>query len=115
MLRKSEKPLEQIAKRFSEKEKSFKEKVVLSETYLTPHNSGPLIINNDCNEVNTKQYKVYKTEKFTVDCNKIEDTCLLLKNETVVIVENIIFCPIKKEYKLIGEELEKIQSLFCTM
>lgn len=107
MIRKSEKPLQQFARRLSER-KFDKKTEIFSEQFLNAHSSGPLIRHKN----NLKQYKVYVNKNFTIDCSKNRDNCLLLNNNTVIIAHNIFCLDGDKEYKIIGEELKKVQNLY---
>ena len=107
LLRKSEKPLEQIARRFSERKFMKKKTEVVLEKFRNPHNSGPLLHH----EENTKQYGVYETENFVIDITKSGDSCVLLTNGVIAVIYNIILCP-EEEYKILGEELQKIRNLY---
>lgn len=111
MIRKSEKPLQQFARQLSERNLSRETEDFISENFSNPHNSGPLIESKS----NSKQYKVFVNKNFTIDCSKNRDNCLLLNNNTVVVARNFCFDDDDEtEYKIIGEELKKVENLYTT-
>ena len=77
MVRKSEKPLEQVAKQLSERNGILKKTRTISEKFCNCHDSGPLLFYHT--ETNVKQYKIYNNECFTVDCSSNGDNFYCLK------------------------------------
>lgn len=88
MVRKGDKPLEQIARRYSEREAMEKNYLPI-ERYICeqPHNTGP--VTDDCKNV-LQQYKLLKYESIVIDCNTDKDRYVFLKDGMFVKVLNII-------------------------
>lgn len=94
-LRKNEKPLQQLIKRYSENENLnfllpkpiFNNQHLYSLKYL--HNNGP--ISHDCGNVQS-QYLQLSTEKFNINCknNNNSNSCYLLKNGHYIVILNIV-------------------------
>ena len=112
MLRKGDKPLEQIARRYEEIEAAEKlnySSLVPERTLKEPHSKGPLT--NQCTDVK-QQYKVLKTESYSIksnNCNK--DSCILLKNETFISVKNIVQLN-NNDIRFIGTKFSPSESLY---
>lgn len=108
MIRKGDKPLQQIALRYSEREK-LEEKLPFKENYilLQKHNNGPL--SRDCGIV-IEQYKVVKHKNFTINCEKIKDSFVLLNDQTFALVKNIIRT--NERISLIINKIDIINSLY---
>lgn len=87
MVRKVHKPLEQIAKRYSEREKAEQSQIKEAYSLINLHNSGPLT--KDCLNIK-KQYKILKNKDLTIDCTKPKDSCIFLKDGTFGTVKNIV-------------------------
>lgn len=87
MIRKDYKPLEQIARRYSERESIMQPQLEKPYSLSNSHNSGPLTRN--CGNI-TKQYKVLKHQDFTINCTTPKDSCILLKDGTFCKVKNIV-------------------------
>lgn len=112
MIRKGEKPLQQIARRYSEEEKAEMQGLEITNTSSVnskinlkhQHSTGPL--KNDVFQ-RVKQFKFYETSTYTINCNYLKDCCVLLKNGKFGIIENIV----QEEngaVGFIGEEYEPI-------
>lgn len=88
MIRKGDKPLEQIARRYAEMEAAEEDLCFVPELSLQqPHNDGPLT--EKC--INVKQqYKFCKSKSYTIDCNNSKDCCVLLEEGTFAKISNIL-------------------------
>lgn len=104
MIRTGNKPLEQIARRYSEMESSQnKQKKKDGELLLQqPHCSGP--ITQECLQTVNTQYKVLKSKNLRLNCNNAKDTCVLLNNGTFSVIENIV--QFNNRICLIGKHLK---------
>ncbi|XP_043476068.1 uncharacterized protein LOC122507432 [Leptopilina heterotoma] len=109
MIRKGDKPLEQIARRYHEKEIAGK-KLAIKEHFILKqiHNSGP--ITETCNHV-WQQYKILECDSYIIDCNVDKERCILLKSGTFCKVLNIIKCN-DNEIKLIVNKISSIDKLY---
>ncbi|XP_051165496.1 uncharacterized protein LOC127291123 [Leptopilina boulardi] len=94
MVRKGEKPLQQLSRRIGEKEKADEGKVTTDFPYNTSrinlqkqHHDGPLIRETPSN---VEQFKIMKNEAFTINCNESKNACVLLKDRSFFVVENIV-------------------------
>lgn len=109
-IRKSAKPLEQVARRISE-EKNLSKILNNANTdsdiqLLMKHHSGPLV-----NEFNTlNQFKKFKTKTYCLNISKTADRFILLKNDTIVEVKNIISN--SSHIALLGFRYNKSKSFF---
>ncbi|CAI6356327.1 unnamed protein product [Macrosiphum euphorbiae] len=84
MLRKSERPLQQLAKRYSEQEN-------IGQSGLKKlHTSGPL--SNSISTIKTSviQYKQYTSFKLSILCDGTKNCFCLLNDNVVVFVQNIV-------------------------
>lgn len=114
MIRKNDKPLQQIAKRFSEIESHalINGKKYCEISLNKEHKLGPIPNSNIFNGQNILQYNqiVYKN-KISIICNNFKDNCILIKNGIFISVLNIIQIN-KKNIYIIGSKLKPIGSLF---
>ncbi|XP_051162443.1 uncharacterized protein LOC127282315 [Leptopilina boulardi] len=107
-IRKGFHPLEQIVRRYSERESYLKDtKMKQTLTLNHPHNSGPL--DGDCAMIQ-KQYKILEKETFKLNCNEPKNSCVLLKNGVFGQVLNIIDC--NNEIRLIIKKINCISQLY---
>lgn len=108
MVRKSEKPLQQIARRCGEIQKM---KTACSKyaqdinDHLVPvgtslHVEGPLPEN-----CSNPQYKVIQSSNFTIRTHGNADSCCVLKNGDIIDVQNIAVCRETREFVIIGRQL----------
>lgn len=116
MIRKREKPLQQIARRYSEQEKAEMEK---SETSTASplnskinlkhgHFNGPLA---DGIHGIYEQFKIYESTTYSINCNVSKDCYVLLRNSKFGIIENIAQEENGTVY-FISEEYEPIDRLY---
>lgn len=88
MIRKGDKPLEQIARRYHDRE--FADKKLINKKlliYKQSHNSGPL---TETNKNVWNQYKILGSKSYTINCNVDKDRYVLLKDGIFCKVLNII-------------------------
>lgn len=109
MIRKGDKPLEQIARRhheaeFSEKKFKKREQLVSKQ----PHNSGPLT--ETCKNV-WQQFKILECSSYSIDCSIDKDRYVLLKNGKFGTVLNIIKCN-EYDIKLIVKQVDSVDKLY---
>lgn len=110
MIRKGSKPVEQIARRYSEMENAERDSISPPEFILKhSHIAGPVTEDSLPNIV--KQFKILKSEKFNLDCNSMRDNCVLLKNGNFFIVKNIVKLKNSK-IQIIGNKLLSKESLY---
>ncbi|XP_043478375.1 uncharacterized protein LOC122512027 isoform X2 [Leptopilina heterotoma] len=104
MIRKGDKPLQQLARRYAEVENIQKLKNYATEEFILDHahNRGPLT--QDCLTNIPKQYKNLKTKGFSINCDDIRNNCVMLKDGTFLIVENILQLG-GQDIKIVGHRL----------
>ncbi|XP_051176656.1 uncharacterized protein LOC127291512 [Leptopilina boulardi] len=110
MIRKGHKPLEQIARRYSERQSIKKLKNETPYSFFKTHNSGP--ITKNCTNIK-KQYKALKHEDFTIDCSTPKDSCILLRDGTFGKVTNIVISN-TNDILLIVKPFTKTSSVYDT-
>jgi len=86
MLRKPDKPLEQIINRYNEVASIPYNKEKKDFYFSGPHNKGPLL---DSATINS-QFTTYKCDRFTLKTHVQADSYVLTKNNDIVKVFNII-------------------------
>lgn len=110
MIRKNEKPLQQLANRYFElnnfnmpikKQKSCNE-----ISFEKPHSTGPLIDDY----IFSSQYKILRTKTFTIHANSANNNCISFENGTTISVLNVVQHNDKKF--IIGRKLKKIKNLY---
>lgn len=94
LLKKSEKPLQQIIRRYFEYEKNNIEKSGnhdITSHFIVDKNSnhtlGPLI-EGCCNP----QYKILRSSNATIRIDTLGDNCCTLKNGSIIEIKNIAYC-----------------------
>lgn len=108
-LRKSEKPLQQLWRRYTELEINedttvdSEKKPVLSKT----HNDGPII--GSLNIV--EQYKIYNNSSYSIQCHKENDSFCLLSDDSCIYVHNIVKT-IDNKIFVLGRLLQSMGSLY---
>lgn len=110
MLRKKEKPLEQLANRYSEfnnfnmpiKKRKNCNKVCFEKV----HSNGPLINGYTF----FSQYKILRTKTFMIHANSTNNNCILFKNGIIVSVLNLVTDNDTKF--IIGKKLKVVQNLY---
>jgi len=115
MIRKPEKPLQQIARRYEEIQntkttcshynESTNDNLVPVATSL--HVNGPLLEN--C--INP-QYKIIQSSNFTIKITGNADNCCILKNGDIFEVQNIASCRETRELMIIGRQLTSKEDFF---
>lgn len=112
MIRKPEKPLQQIARRYGEIKttysnynKNTNNDLELVATSL--HVKGPLPEN--C--INP-QYKVIKSVTFTIKITRNADNCCILKNGDIFEIQNIATCRETRKLMIIGRQLISKKNFF---
>ncbi|XP_011698579.1 PREDICTED: uncharacterized protein LOC105456325 [Wasmannia auropunctata] len=105
-LRKAEKPLQQVVRRYTEKEKNLNTlSAALSHSdskhpHLTSlHFNGPLIQN-----CHNPQYKVIKFNGMTFKAGTLVDSCCGLNCGAIVSIKNVAFCAKRNTSVIIGQE-----------
>jgi len=109
-LRKSEKPLQQLSRRyFEEKNNKLMDQFSKREIEATSlHHTGPLIANT-----RNPQYKICYIRQNKITTNAKADSCCQLIDGTVVLIHNIAHNVINNELVIIGQELlESGEELF---
>lgn len=113
MIRKADKPLQKLSKRYSELENlNLNTSVLKSEKYISfkkLHNKGPLnykFINSAVN-----QYKQIITPKLSIQCDDKKNCFCLLRNGTVVYVKNILETSNNNTIYIIGYEMKVIDPI----
>lgn len=111
-IRKAEKPLQQVVRRYMEKEiNSDSTPLSLSietrPTLMSLHNNGPLLPN-----CKNPQYKIVKFNKMTLKAQTLGDSCCGLNNGAIVCIENIALCEKRNISVIIGYEFLKKEDLF---
>ncbi|XP_043279868.1 uncharacterized protein [Venturia canescens] len=107
MVRKPDKPLQQIARRYGEiqtaKTTCSDNNEISDDLNLiasSSHNEGPLP-ESCCNP----QYKIIRSSKFTIRAGGQADSCCILKNGDIFTVSNIATCRDTQELMIIGRKL----------
>jgi len=115
-IRKADKPLQQVVRRYIEKEvnsHSSLSSIILSDSILTHpklmllHYDGPLIPH-----CNNPQYKVVKYNIITSKAESLADSCCGLNDGTIVSIKNIAYCTRRNIPVIIGHELLGKENLF---
>lgn len=102
-----------MARRISEKEKANEEREVTSDVKANinlkqQHFNGPLLKKT---QANVEQFKIFKNEAFTINCNNSKDACVLLKDGNFAVIENIIKLK-NGNISFIGKSYSPIDSLY---
>lgn len=112
LLRKSEKPLEQLVRRYYEIEcTEIPEKKIPFESELflgSQHSSGPL---DNLFDIYDSQYGMMTFQNFTFKCKRGSDNWCLLKNGSCIIIKNILKGKDNIIY-IIGKKLKKMGSFY---
>jgi len=107
-IRKPEKPLQQVIKRYNEEQNNFQTTIrPFNKINLTcSHSSGPLI---DKNDLNGSQYQKINIGNFTINTKNVADSYILTQNNQVVQVLNIFE---SKKHNIIGKVFETNAPIF---
>lgn len=109
LIRKGDKPLQQIARRLHEfdHEITGKSKILYKNIFLKCHHHG--LLTDDRIYVN--EYKKMFTALFNIDCSDGKNDCVLLKDNTIVRILNLAES-IDKKFYIIGEKLLPTENLY---
>lgn len=109
-LRKNEKPLQQLYKRYNEIENcnSFLSNInnQTLNLYKYLHNNGPVPDNCDIQA----QYLMMSNEKFNINCKGQNNNCCLLKSGQYVLILNIV--QKNEDFFLIGKKFKYIKDVY---
>lgn len=92
LLRKSEKSLQQLARRYEEIQRGSVPKTspILNKFCLKgSHHNGPLL-HIFTNAIRVKQYKILQTYGFHINCDDVKNNCFMMKDGTIIRILNII-------------------------
>lgn len=108
LLRKGDKPLQQLSRRLAEIDNVNKKSVTIgSELYLEKkHCNGPLLQNYNIKN----QYKIFRNSLYTIRCSDKRNNCCMLENGEYIEVENIIQCEDGIIF-VIGKKVLKVKDL----
>lgn len=111
LIRKGDKPLQQIARRLTEIDTNSNNgnKMVENTNIMQlnkPHRNGPLL--NGMNRKICRQFSILKTKHYMLDINNIKNDCVLLENGIGVQIYN--FIQYDSENYLIGKEITRNSS-----
>lgn len=92
IMRKFDKPLQQLAKRYSEIENNTNETFKLNTKHVCskPHTNGPLIDYFSKDESSILQFKCFSFNKLSITSECLKNGSCILNNDTVVFVQNIV-------------------------
>nr|XP_023013056.1 uncharacterized protein LOC111503073 isoform X1 [Leptinotarsa decemlineata] len=111
LVRKGEKPLEQISRRIYEQERNFNNPQNCSQTqYPQPsieHSEGPLF----SNVINSKQYKKVEFSNYVLRTSEA-DNCCYLQNNSVIIIKK--FIAHEGEMKIIERKFINLENLYTS-
>ena len=104
-LRKAEKPLQQLARRYGEQERgSVQKSLPTLEKFVCKglHNKGPLL--PIFLTKNVKQYKQLETEGYHIHSDDNRNNCFMLKDGTIVRIVNIVKIGMGEVFNIIGHK-----------
>ncbi|XP_039313198.1 uncharacterized protein LOC113002646 isoform X1 [Solenopsis invicta] len=111
MIRRNEKPLQQLSRRYSELNNfnmlSKKQKNSKEIFFEKIHSNGPLI---DCYNF-AFQYKILRTKTYTIHSNSTSNNCISFENGTVISVLNLVKCNDNTKF-IIGRKLKVVKNLY---
>ena len=105
LLRKSEKPLQQLARRYGEIQRgSFSKTSPVLEKFCLKgsHRNGPLI--HIFTNATVNQYKILQTRGFYINCDDMKNNCLMLKDGTIIRILNIFQTRTEEVCNIIGHK-----------
>lgn len=113
VLRKFEKPLQQLARRYGEQKitsaqstnSSFLDILSLKKK----HHDSPLLLN--AGKIDQSQYKILKTNSFNLNCDDKRNNCFLLEDNSVIIALNIVQLENNDIY-IIGRKCKILKGLY---
>lgn len=113
-IRKAERPLQQVIRRYMENETySLLSSTILSNSIATHpnltslHCDGPLIPH-----CNNPQYKIIKYNEITLKAGTLADDCCGLNTGTIISIQNIAYCVKENIPMIIGHEFVEKKNLF---
>lgn len=114
LIRKSDKPLQQVIRRCIEKEVNLHTSsnvlsncILMHPQLMSLHCDGPLILN-----CNNPQYKVVKYNGITFRAGTLADNCCGLSSGNIVCIENLAHCTKRNIPVIIGYEFLETEDLF---
>ncbi|KYQ60589.1 hypothetical protein ALC60_00349 [Trachymyrmex zeteki] len=113
MIRKNEKPLQQLSRRYSELNNfnmPIKKTIIKNNNEICfekVHSNGPLI--DDYNF--SSEYKILRTKTYTIHSNSASNNCISLENGTVVSVLNLVKRSDNTKF-IIGKKLKVVKDLY---
>lgn len=109
-IRKPDKPLQQVVRRYKEECSNEENTVIASNTPICQkmHDNGPMIEKITCNP----QFSLIKLQTFSININKLANSFILTNQKQVVKLINIAQSVITKEPLIIGYEFLKQGPLY---
>lgn len=112
VIRKADKPLQQLHRRYVEKDAICNDEVLTYEEnlkiqLLKEHFNGPIIQN--C--INP-QYEIISISNYVIKVNDNANNCCIMKDESIIKVENIAYCNTKKCLVAIGRKYMIKEDIF---
>ncbi|XP_070161256.1 uncharacterized protein [Polyergus mexicanus] len=112
-IRKADRPLQQVIRRYIEKEINSDSSTILSHSVvghpnlILLHHDGPLISN-----CKNPQYKIVKYNGIILKSNTLADSCCGLNCGSIVSIKNIAYCTKRNIPVIIGREFLEKKDLF---
>lgn len=107
-IRKPEKPLQQLARRYSEQQFLFQEQLILPKCQLRhQHYYGPLLPGYS---QDTTQFKILHVGAYYFNCDDVNNSVLMLDNKVIVRLLNIV--KIRNDIYIIGKKCNIRNSLY---
>jgi len=111
LLHKPEKPLQQLARRYTEIEmlplSVQNHKNQNNINFRKSHNSGPLIDGYNF----TAQFKILDNDLYSIHCDNKKNNCVLLNNGNVVLIFNLVQSHENNKF-IIGKKLRYLENLY---
>ncbi|EZA62198.1 hypothetical protein X777_02824 [Ooceraea biroi] len=112
IIRKADKPLQQLHRRYTEKNDKICNIVLIYEEspkiqFLNKHCNGPLI--HDCTN---PQYKTINILQYTIKVNDNANNYCFMKDKSIIKIENIAYCNTRKCSVVIGKKFMIKENLF---
>lgn len=110
LIRKGEKPLQQICRRLEEYNyiTSYMLKHEYHKQFTKKHRDGPITNEHDYKN-DYKQYKVLRNGNLYINCDSENNDCVILKDGSIIAVSN--FATTEKESYVIGQQLDVVRNL----
>lgn len=115
-IRKAERPLQQVVRRYIEKGSNsnlslssaiLSHSVPMHPNLMLLHHYGPLVSN-----CNNPQYKIVKYNGITLKAGTLADSCCGLNCNAIISIENIAYCTRRNIPVIIGREFLEKEDLF---